>query len=128
MYNIWFAENVFISCKTKVVLMPYFSHNHMTVRPVGAVRTNYGIQDFQHAVLHLFFLCVVCSSFMLKLAFSLEASSCVKEVPEYNIWPLVSSASLYVQDPAEAVTAGTSRPSSLPLLPPASPGKYFWSS
>lgn len=40
-----------------------------------------------------------------------------------NIWPPVSSASLYVQEPAETVTAGNSRPSSLPLLPPASPGK-----
>lgn len=40
-----------------------------------------------------------------------------------HIWPPVSSAFLYVQDPAETVTAGNSRPSSLPLLPPASPGK-----
>lgn len=67
------------------------------------------------------FLCMVCSSFTLKLPFSLEESSCVMKLPENNICPAVIFILMY---PAGAVTAGTSTSSSVPLLPPASPGKH----
>lgn len=51
----------------------------------------------------------------LHIIYFLEEMSCVEEDPE-NIWPSVSSSSLLVKDPAEAVTAGVCRTTSLPLL------------